>query len=101
MNNVLGIVASLLQTLAVVTRNPAIGIDLSDVGTLLDLIARLTVRGSEAITELQALTIEVNAMVAEQRKPTAEEMGSWKARSDAAHAALQSMKSADPFDSQE
>lgn len=94
--NALLIVVSILQALAMVGRNPAIGIDASKYADLLELLARLTQRGNAAIEELQKLRAEVDAMLAEGRKPTAEQMSAWKARSDAAHAGLQALKDRAP-----
>jgi len=91
---ILSVVSGLLQAIATATRNPAIGFDAGQIGGLLDLISRLILRGTEALSELEALTVEVNGMIAANRKPTAAEMRSWRDRSDAAHAGLQALKGA-------
>lgn len=92
---ILTLIASLLQALSTVARNPALdlGKDAGQIADLVDLIAGLVHRGDEAYTELSALKAEVEALVAAGTGPSEEQTAAWRARSDAAHAALQALKS--------
>lgn len=94
--NALMLIAGILQTLALVGRNPALGFDASKYADLLEFLARLTERGNAAIGELRQLRTEVDGWLAQGRAPTDDEMAAWKARSDSAHAALQAMKDRAP-----
>lgn len=90
--NALMLIASILQTLALVSRNPALGFDATKYAEILEFLARLVERGNAATDELRKLRTEVETMVQENRPPTDDEVARWKARSDAAHADLQSMR---------
>lgn len=90
------LVSAILQALALAGRNPALGFDAAKYADLLEFLARLVERGHAATDELRKLRTEVEAMVMEGRAPTADEMASWKARSDSAHAALQALKDRAP-----
>jgi hypothetical protein len=94
--NIFLIIAGILQALATVSRNPELGIGNDNAGRyaeLLEFLARLVERGQSAITELQALRVEVKDILLRGTPPTDDEIERWKARSDAAHAELQGMKS--------
>lgn len=94
--NALMLVAGILQTLALVSRNPAIGFDATKYAAVLEFLARLVEKGNSAVDELRALRSEVEGMLTENRPPTDAEVANWKSRSDAAHAALQAMKAKRP-----
>jgi hypothetical protein len=92
-NQTLVLISGILQTLAVVARSPSFGVVSTDYADLLDLAARLIQRGDDAVAELESLKREVDELLAHKSKPTAERIESWRRRSDAAHAELQSLKS--------
>lgn len=84
----LTLIQALLSALGAVAMTPA-GAALGGVGSILNFAASLIGQGEAGMVELQKLTDEVKAMVAAGRDPTDEEFAALKARSDAAHAAIQ------------
>lgn len=66
------------------------------VGTLLNFGADLIDKGEEGAAELESLNVQVQTMVTENRGPTDDELNALKARSDAAHAAIQGTDSGSP-----
>jgi hypothetical protein len=91
--NTFMLIASILQAIAMVARNPELGVESNGAryAELIDFLARLVQRGNEAMADLQKLRTEVEAIIARGSPPTDDEIASWRARSDAAHAALQAM----------
>lgn len=87
--NLLRVIAAQLQATGVISA------DVAKYGGLIDLVANLMQRGDEAKAELELLLGQVQTMQTEGRGPTEEERASWRDRSDAAHAALQNLKSTD------
>lgn len=94
--NTLTLIAGILQALALIGRNDAIGFDASRYADMLDFLARLVARGNAATDELRKLRTEVESILVRGNPPTVDEVAGWKARSDAAHAAIQSLKDRAP-----
>lgn len=96
--NVLTLVATLLETLA--NAVPGIASGQSPLVSILDTVlitaAELIKVGEAGATELQALTAHIQAMVSSGRDPTEDDWNQLKARSDAAHALIQSADSVSP-----
>jgi hypothetical protein len=87
MSEILAIAVTLLRTLA---NAPASSSFLTPhVDTILSTIAALLERGEAAVPELQALTEHIQSMVKAGTDPTAEDFATLKAKSDAAHAAIE------------
>lgn len=68
------------------------GIASGSVKVFTDLGAALLDRGSEAESELQLLTSDIQTMVSEDREPTSLEWADMQARSDAAHSIIQNWR---------
>lgn len=81
-------IASFMGTLGMVAQlfGPA---KYARVGELLGLGGQLISQGEAGADALHDLTDDIQAMVAEGRDPTDDEWSALKARSDAAHAAIQ------------
>jgi hypothetical protein len=96
--NVFLLIASILQALAAVARNPELGAEANSdrYSQLLEFLARLVQRGEEAVGELSQLRIQVESILARGSPPTDDEIAAWKSRSDAAHAELQALKTPAP-----
>lgn len=62
----------------------------------LDMIAAFIEQGGVGVQELNALKLQIQTMVRENREPTDEEWADLQARSDAAHEAIQSADLSDP-----
>lgn len=94
--NVLTLVATLLETLANAVPGIASGQSplISILDTVLITAAELIKVGEAGSTELQALTAHIQTMVSSGRDPTEDDWNQLKARSDAAHALIQSGSSA-------
>lgn len=94
--NAFMLIAGILQALALVSRNPALGLDPGRYAELLEFLSRVVQRGNAAVEELKALRREVEGILEQGRAPTDEEIARWKARSDAAHQGLQRLKDSSP-----
>jgi hypothetical protein len=85
-----------LQSLAVVTQNPALGggssLKLNEVSNLLNLLATFVLAGKAGEEHLQAFADTVAKMRDEHRAPTPNEWADLTARRDAAHQRLQDLK---------
>jgi hypothetical protein len=96
--NAFVLIAAILQTLALVARNPSIGFDATRYADLLEFLGRLVQRGNAAVDELKLLRTEVEGIIEQGRAPSEDEIARWKARSDAAHQGLQRLKDSSPED---
>lgn len=85
----LNIVTAIIRSLAVVAGDVSFGAKGSSISSVLSLIALAVETGSTANEELQKIQVLVGDMVANRREPTKDEWAELKARSDAAHDALQ------------
>lgn len=84
------ILIGLLGTLANAALNPAFNHTKGEaISSLLKLVASLLKKGDEAKADLIALKEQIEKMVAEGRDPTPDEWDALRARSDAAHDAIQ------------
>lgn len=90
------LISGILQTLALVARNPALGFDAGRYADLLEFLSRLVQRGNSALDELRALRADVEGILEQGRAPTDDEIARWKQRSDAAHEGLQRLKEPSP-----
>ena len=90
---ILELVLVAIKGISVVTNNPAFGggsnLKLQEASELLSLLGELASRGKEGHKELKAFTATIGEMVANNRAPTVLEWEELRARSDAAHAAIQ------------
>ena len=90
---ILELVLVAIKGISVVTNNPAFGggsnLKLQEASELLSLLGELASRGKEGHKELKAFTATIEEMVANNRAPTVLEWEELRARSDAAHAAIQ------------
>lgn len=82
------LIALLLRSLSIISRDPALGYRGAAVTSALDLAAVALEKGVEGAASLKALTEQVKQMVLEGREPTKDEWYSLKSKSDAAHAIL-------------
>ena len=99
--NFIALIAALIRGVATITRDPDLGVRDKAITQILDLAALALERGTEGAEALRELTAQVEAMVAEKRQPTPREWENLRARSDAAHAALQSVPEEDPESEEE
>jgi hypothetical protein len=89
-------ISALLSGLSLAARNPVFSGAGVAISAVLDLASSLVARGEAGAAELEKLTEEIKAMVAEGRQPTAAEWKSLRSRSDAAHAILQGTPASAP-----
>src|SRR5919107_2608236 len=72
--NAFVLIAAILQTLALVARNPSIGFDATRYADLLEFLGRLVQRGNAAVDELKLLRTEVEGIIEQGRAPSEDEI---------------------------
>jgi len=96
MDNIFLLIQAGLNTLALLTSNPALGggssVQSAEITKLLVLFSSLVARGEDAAHELEVFTKKIEELVAEGREPTPAEWAALEKRSDTAHEALQEAK---------